>query len=202
MALAPGTGALLALHRLVYLMHWRSPYRSLGRPCVWRLLVLTALLNPISVSPPSLLSWQFTDRPSKLCSSVILQGGIFQKILLKLGLEIPSICSLVCSVLRQRGFSLIRSTIRHVLGKHKGKATRILSGRIGSALVCVHQKAQYHDIKLPVSPRFMFITVVMSAVSTSRPTDCLESHFPFSSQTLQPHQIFSTHQMARGKKTT
>ena len=78
----------------------------------------------------------------------------------------------------------------------------VLSSRIESALVCVHRKSQYNDLKLPESPRFVLITVVMGAVSTFKPTDCLESSLSFSSQKLQSHKIFSTRQRAREKTPT
>ena len=48
----------------------------------------------------------------------------------------------------------------------KGKATRIQSSRIGSALVCVRRSAQHRELKLPQSTRCVLNTVLMVAVST------------------------------------
>ena len=62
----------------------------------------------------------------------------------------------------------------------KGKANRMQRSRIGSALVCVRWNAQYLELKLPESTRFMPITVVMVAVFVSRPIDCLTNSKPSS----------------------
>ena len=51
----------------------------------------------------------------------------------------------------------------------KGKATRIQSSRIGSALVCVRRNAQHHELKLPQSTRRVLNAVLMVAVSTCGP---------------------------------
>ena len=69
------------------------------------------------------------------------------------------------------------SVISHPLGANRegkesvnGKASRIQGSRIGSALVCVRQNAQYHELKLPESTRFVLNTILMDAVSTRGPT--------------------------------
>ena len=51
----------------------------------------------------------------------------------------------------------------------KGKASRIQSSRIESALVCVRRNAQHRDLKLPESTRFAPNTAVMVAVFTNGP---------------------------------
>ena len=64
----------------------------------------------------------------------------------------------------------------------KGKDSRVESSRVGSALVCVHRNAQYRELKLPESTRFVLNTVVMVAVSTCGPTSA--SPPPLSSQKI------------------
>ena len=59
----------------------------------------------------------------------------------------------------------------------KGKASRIQSSRIGSALEYVRRNAQPRELNLPESTRFVFSTV-MIAVSTDGPTGCLVSPPP------------------------
>ena len=49
-------------------------------------------------------------------------------------------------------------------GRVKGKASRIQSSRIGSALVCVRRNAQHPELELPKSTRFELNTVLMVAV--------------------------------------
>ena len=51
----------------------------------------------------------------------------------------------------------------------KGKACRIQSSRIGSALVCVRRKVQHLELRLPECTRFALTTVLMVAVSTCGP---------------------------------
>ena len=48
----------------------------------------------------------------------------------------------------------------------KGKASRIQSSRIGSVLVCVRWNAQFRELKLLESTRFVLNTIVMIAAST------------------------------------
>ena len=48
--------------------------------------------------------------------------------------------------------------------RFKGKASRIQSSRIGSALVCVRRNAERRKLKLLESARFVLSTVVMIAV--------------------------------------
>ena len=43
----------------------------------------------------------------------------------------------------------------------KGKASRVQSIRIGSALVCVRRNVQHRELKLSKSTRFDFITALM-----------------------------------------
>ena len=68
----------------------------------------------------------------------------------------------------------------------KGKASRIQSSRLGSALlVCVRRNAQHCELNLPESTRFVFIYVVMVAVSPNgHDTGCLVSTPPLSSQNI------------------
>ena len=70
----------------------------------------------------------------------------------------------------------------------KGKASRIHSSRIGSALVCVRRTAQHRELKLPESTRFVLNTVRMVVVSTCGPTGCPVSPPPFPSQNIQSHE--------------
>ena len=69
-----------------------------------------------------------------------------------------------------------------------GKASRIQSSRIGSALVFVRRNAQPCDLKLPESTRFVFSTVVMIAIYTDGPTGCLLSPPRLSPQNIQSHE--------------
>ena len=62
----------------------------------------------------------------------------------------------------------------------KGKASRIQSSRIGSVLVCVRRNAQFRELKLVESTRFVLNTVVMIAASTDGPTGCLVCPPPLS----------------------
>ena len=62
-----------------------------------------------------------------------------------------------------------------------GKASRIQSSRIESALVCVRRNEQPRELKLPESTRFVLSTL-MIAVSTDGPTGCLVSPPPLSPQ--------------------
>ena len=71
----------------------------------------------------------------------------------------------------------------------KGKASRIQSSRIGSALVCVRRNAQHRELKLLKSTRFALITAVMAAVPTGGSTGCLVSPPPLLSQTKQSTRI-------------
>ena len=68
----------------------------------------------------------------------------------------------------------------------KGKANRIQSSRIGSALVCVRRNAQHRELQLPEPTRFVLNTVVMVAASTCGPTGA--SLPPLSSQNIQSHE--------------
>ena len=51
--------------------------------------------------------------------------------------------------------SLVLGETREGKERVKGKASRGISSRIGSALVCVCWNAQHFELKLPESPRFM-----------------------------------------------
>ena len=62
--------------------------------------------------------------------------------------------------------------------------SRIQSTRIGSALVCLRRNATHLELSVPDYTRFVVITVVMVAVSTSGPTGCLVSPPPLSSQNM------------------
>ena len=71
----------------------------------------------------------------------------------------------------------------------KGKASRIQSRRIGSALVCVGRNVQHHELRFPKPTRFVLITVVMVNVFTSSgPTGFLVNSPPLSSQNVQSHE--------------
>ena len=72
--------------------------------------------------------------------------------------------------------------------RDKGKASRIQSSRIGSALVCVRRNVQHREIKLPKSTRFALITAVMVAVCTGGPTGCPVSHPPLFPQNIKSHE--------------
>ena len=86
--------------------------------------------------------------------------------------------------------SLAPGANRKGKGRVKGKASRIQSSRIGSALVCIRRNAQYPELKLPESTRFVLNTVLMVAVSTRRPTGA--SPPPLSSQHLELKLLEST----------
>ena len=85
-------------------------------------------------------------------------------------------------------------------GRVKGKASRIQSSRIGSALVCVRRNAQHPELKLPESTRFVLNTVLMVVVSTLGPTGA--SPPPLSSQNIQSHEKSFTSPRARGEAPT
>ena len=55
--------------------------------------------------------------------------------------------------------SLALGANRKGKGRVKGKASRIQSSRIGSALVCVRRNAQHPELKLPESTRFVCVCV-------------------------------------------
>ena len=80
----------------------------------------------------------------------------------------------------------------------KGKASRVQSTRIGSALVCVRRNVQHRELKLSKSTRFALITVVMVAV----PTGCVVSPLPLFSQNIQSHEKYPTSQRALGVPPT
>ena len=96
--------------------------------------------------------------------------------------------------------SLALGANRKGKGRVKGKASRIRSSRIGSALVCVRRNAQRPELKLPESTRFVLNTVLMVAVSTRGPTGA--SPPPLSSQNMQSHKQSFTSPRARGEATT
>ena len=65
--------------------------------------------------------------------------------------------------------SLALGTNREDKERVKGKASRIQSNQIGSALlVCVRRNAQHHELKLPWSMRSVFIAVVMELCCMSK----------------------------------
>ena len=83
--------------------------------------------------------------------------------------------------------SLARGANREVKERVKGKASRVQSTRIGSALVCVRRNVQHRELKLSKSTRFALVTVVTIAV----PTGCVVSPPLFSktcSHTKNPPQ--------------
>ena len=82
----------------------------------------------------------------------------------------------------------------------KGKASRIPSSRLGSALACVRQNAQHRKLKLPESTLFMLNTVLMVAVSTFGSTGV--SPPSLSSQNIKSHETSPTSPRARGKAPT
>ena len=96
--------------------------------------------------------------------------------------------------------SLAPGANRKGKGRAKGKASRIQSSRIGSALVCVRRNAQHPELKLPESTRFVLNTVLMVAVSTRRPTGA--SPPPLSCQNIQSHERSSTSPRARDEAPT
>ena len=96
--------------------------------------------------------------------------------------------------------SLALGANREGKGRVKGKASRIQSSRIGSALVCVRGNAQHPELKLPESTRFVLKTVLMAAVSTRGPTGA--SPPPLSSQNIPSHEKSFTSPRARGEAPT
>ena len=84
----------------------------------------------------------------------------------------------------------------------KGKASRIQSSRIGSALVCVRRSAQHRELNLPKFTRSALITAVMTAVPTGGPTVCLVSPPPFLSRIKQSHEESPEIHKARGETQT
>ena len=66
----------------------------------------------------------------------------------------------------------------------KGKASRVQSTRIGSALVYVRRNVQHRELKLSKSTRFTLTPVAMTAV----PTGCVVSPPPPFSQNVQSHE--------------
>ena len=96
--------------------------------------------------------------------------------------------------------SLALSANREGKERVKGKASRIQSSRIGSALVCVRRNAQRPELKLPESTRFVLNTVLMVAVSTRGPTGA--SPPPLSSQNIQSDEKYFTGHRARGEALT
>ena len=65
----------------------------------------------------------------------------------------------------------------------KGKASRIQSSRVRSALECVPWNAQHLELKLLESTRFVFNTVLIFAVSTCGPIGCPVSPPPYRPKT-------------------
>ena len=96
--------------------------------------------------------------------------------------------------------SLALGANRKGKGRVKGKASRIQSSRIKYALVCVRRNAQYPELKLPESTRFVLNTVLMVAVSTRGPAGA--SPPPLSSQNMQSHEKSFTSPRARGEAPT
>ena len=79
--------------------------------------------------------------------------------------------------------SLARGANREGKERVKGKASRVQSTQIGSALVCVHRNVQHRELELSKSTRFALVTIVMVAV----PTGCVVSPPPLFSQSIQSH---------------
>ena len=97
--------------------------------------------------------------------------------------------------------SLALGANRKGKGRVKGKASRIQSSRIGSALVCVRRNAQHPELKLYESARFELNTVLMAAAASTRgPTGA--SPPPLSSQNIQSHEKSFTSPRARGEAPT
>ena len=86
----------------------------------------------------------------------------------------------------------------------KVKASRNKSIQIGSALVRVRRNVQHRELKLPESTGFMPVAVVMAAVLTSGPTDCLliVSTPPLQSQHVQSREKAPASHGARGETPT
>ena len=82
----------------------------------------------------------------------------------------------------------------------KGKANRIQSSQIGSALVCVRRNAQHRELKLPESTRCVLNTVLMVAVSICGPTGATPPNL--SSQNVQSHEKSLTSPRARDEAPT
>ena len=94
--------------------------------------------------------------------------------------------------------SLARGANREVKERVKGKASRVQSTRIGSALVCVRRNVQHRELKLSKSTRFALVTVVMVAV----PTGCVVSPPPLFPQNMQSHEKSPTSHRAQGVPPT
>ena len=94
--------------------------------------------------------------------------------------------------------SLARGANREVKERVKGKASRVQSTRIGSALVCVRRNVHHRELKLSKSTRFALVTVVMVAV----PTGCVVSPPPLFSQNMQSHEKSPTSHRAQGVPPT
>ena len=94
--------------------------------------------------------------------------------------------------------SLAQGANREVKERVKGKASRVQSTRIGSALVCVRRNVQHRELKLSKSPRFALVTVVMVAVLTG----CVVSPPPLFSQDMQSHEKSPTSHRAQGVPPT
>ena len=84
----------------------------------------------------------------------------------------------------------------------EGKASRIQSSRVGSALVCLRRNAQHLELKLPESTRSVLNTVVIVYVSTCGPTGCPVSPSPLRSQNTQSHEKSPTSHSARVETQT
>ena len=81
--------------------------------------------------------------------------------------------------------SLALGTNREDMERVKRKASRIQSSRKGSALlVCVRRNAKHRELNFPGSMRFLFIAVVMVAVSSNGPIGCLVIPAPLSFQNI------------------
>ena len=94
--------------------------------------------------------------------------------------------------------SLAQGANREVKERVEGKASRVQSTRIGSALVCVRRNVQHRELKLSKSPRFALVTVVMVAVLTG----CVVSPPPLFSQDMQSHEKAPTSHRAQGVPPT
>ena len=70
----------------------------------------------------------------------------------------------------------------------KDNASRIQISQVGSSFVYVRRNAQHPELKLPDSTRFVLITVVVVAVSTSGPTGCTVCPPPLLSENVQSHK--------------
>ena len=98
---------------------------------------------------------------------------------------------------RTSSVSLALGANREGKERVKGKASRVQSTRIGSALMCVRRNVQHRELKLPKSTRFALVTVMVAV-----PTGCVVSPSPLFSQNIQSHEKSPTSHRAQGVPPT